>query len=133
MSLSRRELLRSGAIAAGALTVGPAFIREALAAPARAGASPYGALQAPDANGVMLPPGFRSRVVARGLQPVAGTGYVWPIFPDGQATYATGDGGWILVTNAESVAASGAGTSAIRFGRRRGRSARPTGSWATPT
>lgn len=115
-SLSRRDLLRSGALAAGALTVGPAFIRDALAAPARAGASPYGALQAPDVNGVMLPPGFRSRIVARGLSPVENTGYVWPIFPDGQATFATGDGGWILVTNSESVAAGGAGTSAIRFG-----------------
>lgn len=104
-------------MAAGALAVSPVFIREALAAPARAGASPYGALQAADANGVMLPPGFRSRIVARGLAPVENTNYVWPIFPDGQATYATGDGGWILVTNSESVAASGAGTSAIRFGR----------------
>ena len=64
----------------------------------------------------MLPPGFRSRIVARGLSPVANTGYLWPVFPDGQATFATGDGGWILVTNSESVAASGAGTSAIRFG-----------------
>ena len=43
-SLSRRDLLRSGALAAGALTVSPAFIREALAAPARAGGSPYGPL-----------------------------------------------------------------------------------------
>ena len=99
------------------MTVSPAFIREALAAPARAGASPYGALGAPDANGLMLPPGFRSRIVARSLAPVENTGYVWPVFPDGQATYATGDGGWILVTNSESVAASGAGTSAIRFDR----------------
>ncbi len=115
-SLSRRDLLRSGAIAAGALTVSPAFIREALAAPARAGGSPYGPLQAPDANGAMLPAGFRSRVIARSLSPVGNTGYVWPVFPDGQATYATGDGGWVLVTNSESVAASGAGTSAIRFG-----------------
>ncbi len=113
--LSRRDLLRSGALAAGALAVGPAFMRDALAAPARAGGSPYGALGAPDANGLMLPPGFRSRIVARSLTPVQNTGYVWPIFPDGQATFATRDGGWILVTNSESVAASGAGTSAIRF------------------
>ena len=68
MSLSRRELLRSGAFAAGALTVGPAFIREALAAPARAGASPYGPLGAPDANGIRLPQGFSSRVIARAGQ-----------------------------------------------------------------
>jgi secreted PhoX family phosphatase len=42
-------------------------------------------------------------------------GYSWPIFPDGQATFGTADGGWILVTNSESLAITGAGTSAIRF------------------
>ncbi len=50
-----------------------------------------------------------------------GTTYVWPIFPDGQATFETGDGGWVLTTNAESIAATGAGTSAIRFALRRHR------------
>jgi secreted PhoX family phosphatase len=42
-------------------------------------------------------------------------GYPWPVFPDGQATFQAADGGWILVTNSESLAATGAGTSAIRF------------------
>ncbi len=102
-------------MAAGALAFGPGLIRTALAAPARAGQSPYGALGAADANALELPPGFSSRLIARGLEPVAGTGYTMPIFPDGQATYRTGDGGWILVTNAESLAAVGAGASAIRF------------------
>ena len=115
MGLSRRELLRSGTAAAGALAFGPAFLRSALAAPATAGRSPYGPLQPPDANSLMLPPGFSSRLVARGLSPVAGTGYVLPVFPDGQATYRTQDGGWILVTNSESLAPVGAGASAIRF------------------
>jgi len=41
---------------------------------------------------------------------------MFPVFPDGQATFRSGDGGWILVTNSESLSASGAGTSAIRFG-----------------
>ena len=115
MDLSRRELLVTATAGAGALALGPAFLREALAAPAKAGASPYGPLGAPDANGLMLPPGFSSRIVARAGQPVAGSGYVWPIFPDGQATYRTGDGGWVLVTNAESTAPAGAGASATRF------------------
>ena len=88
--------------------------------PARAGASPYGPLGPPDANGLMLPPGFSSREIARGGSTVAG--YPFPIFPDGQATFGTGDGGWILVTNAESLAAMGGGSSAIRF--------RPDGSIA---
>jgi hypothetical protein len=111
--VSRRQLIVSGALAAGALAGSPRLLREALAAPARAGASPYGALGPPDANGLMLPPGFSSREIARGLSHLAG--YPVPVFPDGQATFQTADGGWILVTNSESLAASGAGTSAIRF------------------
>ena len=111
--ISRRQLIVSGAFAAGALAGSPRLLREALAAPARAGVSPYGALGPPDANGLMLPPGFSSRELARGLSQVAG--YPWPVFPDGQATFSTADGGWILVTNSESLAPAGAGTSAIRF------------------
>ncbi|MBA2793580.1 MAG: DUF839 domain-containing protein [Thermoleophilaceae bacterium] len=116
--MRRREFLASGALAAGALLV-PGGLREALAAPARAGASPYGPLGGPDANGLMLPQGFRSRQIARGLQPVPtqpGSSYMFPVFPDGQATFRSGDGGWILVTNSESLSATGAGTSAVRFG-----------------
>ena len=81
VQLSRRTLLKSGTAAAWALALGPVWIREALAAPARAGASPYGALLDPDTNSLMLPPGFSSRIIARGLMPVPGTGYSLPIFP----------------------------------------------------
>jgi uncharacterized protein len=111
--ISRRQLIVSGALAAGALAGSPRLLREALAAPARAGVSPYGPLGAPDANGLMLPPGFTSRQIARGLSDVKG--YPWPVFPDGQATFPTREGGWILVTNSESLAPAGAGTSAVRF------------------
>jgi uncharacterized protein len=111
--ISRRQLIVSGALAAGALVGSPRLLREALAAPARAGVSPYGPLSPPDANGLMLPPGFSSRELARGLSQVAG--YQWPVAPDGQGTFSTLDGGWILVTNSEFLAPAGAGTSAIRF------------------
>jgi uncharacterized protein len=67
----------------------------------------------PDANGVILPEGFRARVVARSTRPVAGTDYTWPIFPDGGATFADDDGGWVYVANSE-VPETG-GVSAIRF------------------
>lgn len=80
-----------------------------------AGPSPYGELGAADANGLMLPPGFTSRRIAVGGQPVGGSSYTLPRFPDGQATFKTADGGWILVTNSESPAALGGGTSATRF------------------
>jgi uncharacterized protein len=112
--LRRREFLAGGALAAGAL-LSPAYLRQALAAPATAGEGPYGPLQPPNANGLMLPPGFTSREIARGLMPVAGTAYSWHVYSDGQATFPTDDGGWILVSNSESIAASGAGASAIQF------------------
>jgi uncharacterized protein len=113
--ISRRDFLGTGALAAGALAFGPGFWRTALAAPATAGPGPYGAPGPPDANGISVPPGFSARQIARAGQPVEGTAYPWHIFPDGQATYALNDGGWVLVSNSESVAATGAGSSAIRF------------------
>jgi secreted PhoX family phosphatase len=112
--LSRRQFVGSAALGAGVLAFGPTFWRDALAAPATPGPSPYGPLNPPDANGLMLPAGFSSREIARSGAPVAG--YPWHIFPDGQATFATRDGGWILVSNSESYAAQGGGASAIEFG-----------------
>ena len=108
--------MASGAAAAGALAFGPTFWKAAFDAKAAvAGPSPYGPLRPPDANGIMLPSGFRSRVIARGNVPVAG--YPWHIFSDGQATFATPDGGWILVSNSEVPGSRGGGASAIRFRR----------------
>ncbi len=76
--MRRREFIASGALAAGALLY-PGGLRRALAAPARAGASPYGPLVGPDANGLMLPQGFtlapdspQPRDGARHLLPVPG-------------------------------------------------------------
>jgi secreted PhoX family phosphatase len=88
-----------------ALSLGPGFWQRALATPAapvQPGDSPYGPLQPPDVNGLQLPPGFTSRVVASSLLPVAGTSHVWHAFPDGGACIATGDGGWIYVSNSEN-------------------------------
>lgn len=115
MTVSRREFIERGAAGAAAITFGPGLIKQALAAPARAGASPYGPLGAPDANTLALPSGFTSRVIARSQMPTSPTNYIFPIYPDGQATFRTDDGGWILVTNSESLAAVGAGVSATRF------------------
>ena len=68
-----------------------------------------GDLQAPDANGIRLPVGFSSRVVARsGEVPAGGSvGYSWHAAPDGGAVFATADGGWVYVSNSEL--ANGAG------------------------
>jgi uncharacterized protein len=72
-----------------------------------------GPLQPPDSNGIRLPQGFSSRIIALSLLPVAG--YTWHEFPDGGATFAQPDGGWIYVSNSESAAALSGGASAIRF------------------
>jgi secreted PhoX family phosphatase len=111
--LSRRQFVGSGALAAAALAFGPSFWRHALASAATPGAGPYGALGAADANGLMLPAGFRSREIARSGASVGG--YAWHANPDGAATFATPDGGWVLVSNAESSAAQGGGASSIEF------------------
>lgn len=117
-ALTRRALLRSTALASGGLAFGPGFYRRALAqAPAKPGPGPYGPLGAADANGVALPPGFTSRVIANGGQAVAGTAYPWHTFTDGGSTFPTGDGGWIAVFNSEVQIAGAGGASSITFDR----------------
>ena len=77
--------------------------------------SQLGALQPADENGVMLPAGFRSRIVARsGEIPVAGSGYRWHGAPDGGACFPAPDGGWVYVSNSELSDGSG-GVGALRF------------------
>ena len=111
--IDRRDFLRSGLVTVGAALAGPSIWRAALAAPAQPGPGPYGALRAPDENGLRLPAGFSSRIVAVGGQPVPGTKHRWHKAPDGGATFPTGDGGWIYVSNSEVSGSGGAG--AVRF------------------
>ncbi|CAN5804098.1 hypothetical protein BH24ACT3_BH24ACT3_05480 [soil metagenome] len=100
---SRRRFLQGTVVAAGAVSLGPAFWQRAFAAPAQPGESPYGPLsETPDALGLLLPGGFTSRLIAQCPQPVPGTSYPWHPFPDGAGTFATEDGGWILVSNSEN-------------------------------
>lgn len=62
-----------------------------------------GPLQAPDANGVQLPAGFSSRVVAvYNEPPIAGSDFVWHSDPDGGGVFRTEDGGWIYLSNSEA-------------------------------
>jgi secreted PhoX family phosphatase len=111
--MERRTFLRAAALGAGAVAVGGSLWRGAAsAAPAQPGPSPYGALLAPDANGVRLPAGFRSRVVARSSRPVGRSGYLWHPAPDGGACFGHGSG-WIYVSNSEIPLVGG--VSAIRF------------------
>lgn len=75
-----------------------------------------GELLPADANGVMLPPGFRSRIVARSTAALGRSGYVWHNAPDGGACFAQPDGGWIYVSNSEIRNQQG-GVGALRFDR----------------
>lgn len=72
-------------------------------------------LQAADENGIRLPKGFRSRVVARSSERVISAAeYIWHDAPDGGACFATDDGGWIYVSNSEIIDYKG-GVGGIRF------------------
>ena len=112
----RRGFLALGVGGATALTLGAGFWKEVLQAdgssPAKRPAPGYGPLAPPDANGIRLPAGFRSRVIARGGRRVAGTGYRWHEASDGSATFPIAGGGWILASNSETL---DGGASAIRF------------------
>jgi uncharacterized protein len=111
METTRRELLQRTAIAAAAVATG----WRAFGIPAvHAATVGYGPLGNPDANGVRLPDGFQARLLAKTGAPAADTGYVWHGQPDGAATFATPNGGWVLVTNSELNGTRG-GASAIRF------------------
>lgn len=95
-----------------AFTIGTAWPR--LFNVASAADGPYGPLQPPDANGMQLPSGFSSRVVATTGQTVSGTSYTWHSAPDGGATFGTSDGGWIYVSNSEIGSGNG-GVGMVRF------------------
>ncbi|MGW3987421.1 alkaline phosphatase PhoX [Streptomyces sp. NPDC004830] len=111
--MERRSLLRAAVLGGTSAALGGTLWRgAAYAAPAQPGAGPYGPLSSPDANGIRLPAGFTSRVVARSGQRVGATAYTWHPAPDGGACYADGTG-WIYVSNSE-VNPSG-GASAVVF------------------
>lgn len=121
MALNRRQFVVR---TAGAALGGPALLAlvgarvvEAGVPPAAAGASPYGPLaSAPDENGLLLPAGFTSRVVAAAGEPVGSTSFIWPPLPDGAGIVPTDDGGWCYACNSNIFALGAAGSvSGIRF------------------
>jgi len=108
--MERRSFLRLSVVGSAAAAFGGASWLNALSAGADAGDGPYGPLQPVDGNGLMLPQGFCSRIVARSGEDIAG--YVWHSAPDGGACFADG-AGWIYVSNSEVPLVGGVG--AIRF------------------
>jgi secreted PhoX family phosphatase len=101
--VGRRQVLR-WAGAAGMLAV---------AGPALTSCGPRPTPFGGDENGLVLPPGFSSRIIARGEETVVGVHY--RAFPDGAATIPDPAvaGGWYLVVNHE-IPFSG-GVTAVRF------------------
>ncbi|MFG3552538.1 alkaline phosphatase PhoX [Streptomyces sp. NPDC047725] len=111
--MERRTFLRGAVIGTSAAAFGGTLMHgAAYAAPAQNGPGPYGALGSTDVNGIQLPSGFSSRVIARSGQTVAGTSYTWHSAPDGGACFADGSG-WIYVSNSEIN--PGGGASAVKF------------------
>ena len=116
MKPTRRDFIGIGVGGVAAVGLGAAFWDELFGAVAESSAkqgSGYGPRGAPDEHGLRLPEGFRSRLVARGGEEVPSTGYRWHEASDGMASFPSGDGGHILVSNSETVVG---GASAIRFG-----------------
>ncbi|MBK6617376.1 MAG: alkaline phosphatase PhoX [Nitrosomonas sp.] len=110
----RRKLCRLGLQGLSTLFIAPlTFTSHSIAAtPLRLATA--GALQAPDENGIRLPNGLVSRIVAHSGQNLFS--YQWHAAPDGGATFSTPDGGWIYVSNSERKNGKG-GVGALRFSR----------------
>ena len=65
---------------------------------------------------VWIPKGTHIREVARsGQRPVSNSAYHWHPVPDGGATFATPDNGWIYVSNSEVREPGEGGVGALRF------------------
>lgn len=109
--MDRRLFLRTSVLAAGTAAFAGSLWQSAFADPAQPGPSPYGPLGAADGNGLRLPNGFTSRVIASSGQEVAR--YTWHDAPDGGACFTEGTG-WIYVSNSEIDAGDG-GASAVLF------------------
>ncbi len=115
---TRREFIGTGVGAAVVVGLGAAFWDDVFGAARSAARSPrtgYGPRRAADEHGLMLPEGFRSRLIARGDEAVPGTDYRWHLASDGMATFPAGNGGWVLVSNSETLVG---GASAVRFDAR---------------
>ncbi|MBB87171.1 MAG: hypothetical protein CMP06_07725 [Xanthomonadales bacterium] len=75
-----------------------------------------GDILAANADDLLLPDGFTSRIVARaGAPAVVGSGYTWHNFPDGGATYLRDNGGWIYTSNSETLGVPLGGVGTLVF------------------
>jgi uncharacterized protein len=98
LGLSRRDFLRNLLLSAGSVSVASWLTSR------RSPFADIGPLLPPDENGIQLPAGFSSRVIAVVNEPpIAGNpGFLWHSDPDGGAVFRTDDGGWIYLSNCEA-------------------------------
>lgn len=113
----RRRVLHYGVNALGMLAAGR--LLSACQSPAQSPAKTLenipAQLEPSEVEGLLVPPGFSARIVARSNQSViTGNTTLWHAAPDGGAVFASNDGGWVYVSNCELDESLG-GASAIRF------------------
>jgi secreted PhoX family phosphatase len=106
-ALDRRRFLQAGILGGALLAADALFARRASAVPRYPPVGPV------DANGLQLPQGFSSRIVARSNVVVSGTTYKWHRAPDGGRVFAAPDG-WVYVSNSELGSGNG-GVGMLRF------------------
>ena len=113
-AMKRRRFLAWTAAGFCGITLGASFWRKVFAQQAVPGPSPYGPISdLPDANGLRLPAGFSSRVIAVTGELVPNTLHPWHPLPDGGACFPLADGGWVYTSNSETPVAGGAAM--VRF------------------
>jgi uncharacterized protein len=110
--LRRREFIAAGIGGVAAISLGAAFWNDLFGSSEVRSGGGYGPPGPPNSDGIRLPEGFSSRVIARGGRALGPGGYEWHALSDGAATFPTADGGFILVSNSET---SPGGASAMRF------------------
>ena len=127
VNVKRRQLLEQMLTGAGLLSISPLLLSgcSSVVAPERvaklfrtrsSNIESLGPLKEPDENGIRLPEGFTSRVVARSSEkPLKDSDYTWHWAPDGGAVFAIKGGGWIYVSNSETSGGAG-GVGALVFG-----------------
>ena len=87
----------------------PIYKPPSISPPSASNIGNLGALGAPDGNGLMLPDGFSARIVARSGETVGDSDYVWHDAPDGGACFLAEDGGYVYVSNSETIFEAGVG------------------------
>ncbi|WP_455199762.1 alkaline phosphatase PhoX [Kaarinaea lacus] len=127
VDIHRRQVLKRGVLTASLIPVMPSLLtacgyvvkQEKVDKQFRtrsSNISSLGPLREADENGVRLPEGYSSRIIARtNEKPFKDSNYVWHWAPDGGDVFATRGGGWIYVSNSETAGGAG-GAGALVFG-----------------